>query len=129
MNNWLNKLIDNYYKFLKDKTNVIPETGTGWAVISMPFIGPFNDTIEIYIKKENEKIILSDDGLTILNLELAGYTIDNSPERKELFNKILLTYDIQLKNNELITEGTENNFSQKMHNFISAIFEIIKLNK
>jgi len=124
MNNWLNELIDNYYRFLKEKTTVITETGTGWAVISTPFVGLFNDTLEIYVKKENEKIILSDDGVTLRNLELVGSTVARSPKRKDLLNKILLTYGIQLQNDELIVEGTENNLSQKKHNFISAISEI-----
>jgi|DewCreStandDraft_4_1066084.scaffolds.fasta_scaffold10389_5 hypothetical protein len=124
MNNWLNELIDNYYNFLKGKTTVFTETGSNWAVISTPFVGLFNDTLEIYIKKENEKIIISDDGLTYRNLELIGSAISRSPKRKDLLDRILLTYGIQLQNDELIVEGTENNFPQKKHNLISAISEI-----
>ena len=50
MNNWINELIENYYNFLKQKTAVITETGSKWVVISTPFIGLFNDTLEIFIK-------------------------------------------------------------------------------
>ena len=66
MNNWVNDLIDSYYDFLKGRTAVVTETGTNWAVISTPFIGLFNDTLEIYTKRERTaKFLLSDDGVTI----------------------------------------------------------------
>ena len=125
MNNWINELIENYYNFLKQKTAVITETGSKWVVISTPFIGLFNDTLEIFIKKENDKIQMSDDGVTLKNLELIGSIISRSPKRKDLLERILLTYGIQLNNNdELVVDANENNFAQKKHNFISAISEI-----
>ncbi len=123
-NNWINELMDNYYNFLKERTLIITETGSNWTVISTPFLGLFNDTLEIYAKKENGKIIMSDDGVTIKNLELVGSHIARSSKRKDLFNKILLNYGVQLQNDELIIEANENNFPQKKHNLISAISEI-----
>lgn len=124
MNNWVNELIDKYYDFLKGRTSVITETGTDWAVISTPFLGLFNDTLDVYAKKENGKILLSDDGMTIKNLDLIGSTISRSPKRKELLDRILLNYGIQFNDNEFITEATEQTFAQKKHNLISAISEI-----
>ncbi|MFZ5977994.1 MAG: DUF1828 domain-containing protein [Hydrotalea sp. AMD] len=124
MNNWVNELIDKYYDFLKGRTSVITETGSNWAVISTPFIGLFNDTLEVYAKKDNGKILMSDDGVTIKNLDLIGSPISRSPKRKDLLERILLTYGIQLQDDELIVEATENNFAQKKHNLISAISEI-----
>lgn len=124
MNNWINELIDNYYDFLKGRTAIITETGSNWTVISTPFIGLFNDTLEIYAKKENGKILMSDDGLTLKNLELVGASLSRSPKRKEVLERILLTYGIRFNNNELTVEATEQNFPQKKHNLISAISEI-----
>ena len=124
MNNWINELIDNYYDFLKGRTSVITETGTDWAVISTPFIGLFNDTLEVYAKKENGRILLSDDGVTVKNLELIGSQISRSPKRKDLLDRILLNYGIQMLDGEIVTEANENSFAQKKHNLISAISEI-----
>ncbi|MFN4299869.1 MAG: DUF1828 domain-containing protein [Thermaurantimonas sp.] len=124
MNHWINELINKYYDFLKERTTIVTDTGTNWAVISTPFIGLFNDTLEIYAKKDNGKILMSDDGITLKNLELTGAAITRSPKRKDLLERILLTYGIQLQNDELIVEATENNFAQKKHNLISAISEI-----
>lgn len=124
MNNWVNELIDKYYDFLKGRTSVITDTGSNWAVISTPFIGLFNDTLEVYAKRDNGKILMSDDGVTIKNLDLIGSPISRSPKRKDLLERILLTYGIQLQDGEFIVEATENNFAQKKHNLISAISEI-----
>jgi hypothetical protein len=124
MNNWVNELIDKYYDFLKGRTSVITETGSNWAVISTPFIGLFNDTLEVYAKRDNGKILMSDDGVTIKNLDLIGSPISRSPKRKDLLERILLTYGIQLQDGEFVVEATENNFAQKKHNLISAISEI-----
>lgn len=124
MNNWINELIDKYYDFLKGRTALITETGSNWAVISTPFIGLFNDTLEIYAKKENGKILMSDDGVTLKNLELAGASLSRSPKRKDVLERILLTYGIQFNGNELIVEANEQNFPQKKHNLITAISEI-----
>lgn len=124
MNNWVNELIDKYYDFLKGRTAVITETGTNWAVISTPFIGLFNDTLEVYAKKENGKILLSDDGVTIKNLELVGSSISRSPKRKEILERILLSYGIQFQDGEFVAEANENTFAQKKHNLVSAISEI-----
>ena len=124
MNTWINELIDKYYDFLKGRTAVVTETGTDWAVISTPFIGLFNDTLDVYAKKDNGKILLSDDGITIKNLDLIGSPISRSPKRKDLLEKILLNYGVQFQDNEFITEATEQNFPQKKHNLVSAISEI-----
>ncbi|MEJ5245218.1 MAG: DUF1828 domain-containing protein [Bacteroidota bacterium] len=124
MNKWIDELIENYYNFLKQKTAVITETGSNWVVVSTPFLGLFNDTLEIYVKKEKDKIIMSDDGVTLKNLELVGSVISRSQKRKDLLERILLAYGIQLINDELVVEASENNFAQKKHNLISAISEI-----
>jgi hypothetical protein len=105
MNTWIDSLIDEYYNFLKGNTAVFTETGTEWNVISTPFTGAFNDTIEIYVKREGENFILSDDGETLYNLNLQGVSITHSPKRKEIANRILLTYGIEDVNGEFIVEA------------------------
>ncbi|MDR0972264.1 MAG: DUF1828 domain-containing protein [Bacteroidales bacterium] len=124
MNAWIDKLIDDYYKFLKDRTAIIADSGNDWIAISTPYLGAFNDNIEIYAQKKGDKIILSDDGITIKNLDLQGVIISKSPNRKEFVDKILLTYGISCANDELIVEANENTFAQKKHNLLMAISEI-----
>ena len=120
----INKLIDDYYHWLKSRTDLFTNSDTGWTQISTPFSGLFNDPVEIYAKSINDKILLSDDGITFRNLDLLGASVAHSSKRKEILNKILLNYGIHLNNNELLVEATEKDFPQKKHNLISAIGEI-----
>ncbi len=125
MNNWIDSSINEYHKWFRDKTQIVKDEVTGWYSISTPFVGLYNDTIEIYAKLENGQITLSDDGQTISNLELAGTTVSRSPKRKEWLEMILVNYGITLSgDNELQVICTENNFPQKKFNLISAISEI-----
>lgn len=120
---WIEPLMDSYYSFLKEKTILSPESSSGWIQISTPFIGIFNDALEIYAKREKGKILLSDDGQTLKNLELSGVPISRSSKRKELVEQVLLNYGVRLEDHELVVEADENNFPQKKLNLISAISE------
>jgi hypothetical protein len=121
--NWINTLMENYYAFLKEKTLVTVSSSTDWVEISTPFVGLFNDTVDIYAKKDGNKIILSDDGNTLRDLELSGLEISRSPKRKEILDRILINYGVRINNEELVTEATERDFPQKKLNLISAISE------
>ncbi|MDR0574806.1 MAG: DUF1828 domain-containing protein [Tannerella sp.] len=121
---WINNSIAEYYNWLRDKTQVLKNEQTGWYAITTPFLGLFNDNIEIYAKLEKDKLILSDDGQTLGNLELAGSSVTRAPVRREWFDMILLNYGITFNNNELQAEGTEKDFNQKKYNLLCAISEI-----
>lgn len=76
---WIDNKIAEYYSWLKDNTAIKEDKGTGWFSVSTPFVGLFNDNIEIFIKKVSEsEIILSDDGETIGNLKMSGVDISRS---------------------------------------------------
>lgn len=120
---WINNLMNDYYAFLKEKTLVTARTSSDWVEISTPFVGLFNDTVDIYAKKEGNKIILSDDGNTLRDLELSGLEISRSPKRKEILDRILINYGVRISNDELTTEATERDFPQKKLNLIAAISE------
>ncbi|TAN43088.1 MAG: DUF1828 domain-containing protein [Nitrospirae bacterium] len=121
--NWIDQLVNDYYRFLRQKTVITELPSSEWVEISTPFTDVFNDTIEIYVKKVNGRIVLSDDGQTLKNLELSGVEISRSPNRKEMMEKILLNYGVRLEDKELIAEATETTFPQKKLNLLSAISE------
>ena len=123
--NWLEDCISQYYKWLRDNTSYRTDDQTGWSSITTPFMGAFNDPIDIYVKQFGEdKVLLSDDGVTLENLELMGVNVSRSPRRKEWLNYILANYGIKLEDNELISEARMAEFAQKKHNMICAISEI-----
>lgn len=125
---WIDECVSQYYKWLRDKTHTKFDSETGWSRISTPFNGLFNDSIEIYAKEENGVILLSDDGITVENLELCGVSLSRSSKRKEWVDFIKRNYGISLSDSgELFTEATLDNFPQKKHNLICAVSEISSL--
>ncbi len=122
--NWVNTYVDDYYNWLREKTYVQKGTSTDWFLINTPFVGAFNDTIEIYAQKNGSQLVLSDNGETLSNLELQGLHIQGSKKRRFILDTILLNYGIRSENDELTIESNLDNFSQAKHNFLSAIIEI-----
>ena len=124
MNTWVDRLISEYHRFLRDRTAVITETGTEWVVVSTPFVGAFNDNIEIYMKRADDKIIMSDDGATLRNLDLQGFNVTRSSKRRDILDRTLLTYGVKHDNGELFSVAVSSNFAHKKHNLLMAIAEI-----
>ena len=122
--NWVNTSVDNYYNWLREKTFIQKDLTTDWYLINTPFIGAFNDIIEIYAQKNGSQLKLSDNGETISNLEIQGLQIQGSKRRKSLLDSILINYGVKINNDELIIETNIDKFSQSKHNFLSAIIEI-----
>lgn len=122
--NWVNTSVDNYYNWLREKTFIQKDLTTDWFLINTPFIGAFNDTIEIYAQKNGSQLKLSDNGETISNLEIQGLQIQGSKRRKSLLDSILINYGVKIDNDELVIETNIDKFSQSKHNFLSAIIEI-----
>ncbi len=122
--NWIDLYVDEYYKWLREKTIIQKDTTTDWFLINTPFMGAFNDLIEIYAKKDGEQLTLSDNGETMTNLELQGLHIQGSKQRRDLLDAILLNYGLHCKKDELLIKTNLENFSQSKHNFLSAIIEV-----
>ncbi|WP_040254884.1 DUF1828 domain-containing protein [Psychroserpens mesophilus] len=122
--NWVNTYVDNYYNWLREKTFIQKDSDTDWFLINTPFVGAFNDTIEIYAQKNGSHLRLSDNGETMSNLELQGLHIQGSKRRRAILDTILLNYGVRAENDELTIEANSDNFSQTKHNFLSAIIEI-----
>lgn len=121
----LKELVGGYFRWLSKGTEVARADG-GWFVVSTPFIGAFNDTLEIYARRENGKILLSDDGETLRNLALRGCDVFRDARRLEFVESILLNHGARLdrENGELLAESRESDFPQKMHALVSAMLEI-----
>lgn len=122
--NWVEDMINDYYKWLRQRTTTRLDETTGWSAISTPFLGAFNDPIEIYVRKDCDQIELSDDGVTIENLLQTGVNINRSPKRKEWLNFILKNYGVELIDNELHCVATKDNFPQMKHNMLCAMMEL-----
>ena len=123
--NWLAEQEDKYYNWLRSKTYIPAEEEGDWGLISTPFTGLFNDTLEIYAKKEGDKIMLSDDGKTLHDLELMGVSFSRSSSRRELLDRVLASYGV--KKDSLRTCNTSQQrirFPQRKHDLLQAMLEV-----
>ena len=124
--NWLLDGINDYFEWLKKRTFVSQDETTGWSVISTPFVGLFNDTIDIFAKQNpNGTIVLSDDGITINNLALFGVGFKNTSGRKDLLDRVRFNYGVTISKDYEITKVVNHaDFVQGKHDMLRAMLEL-----
>ena len=116
--------VDSYYDFLKLETHVSANDGSNWTIISTPFLGLFNDTLEVYAKNHEDRIILSDDGKTLHNLELLGVSFQHDNDRDKALNKILANYGVKVNEGNLVVETQDDDFPNSLHGLIQTMLQI-----
>lgn len=122
---WIEEQIKSYHDFLIDNTIVKEIKDSDWSEIHTPHLGLFNDYITLYVKKDHNQFILSDDAETLSNLEMAGYNLLKHPTRKGQLDAVLRTYGIKSGNRgELSVLADSKSFAQRQFNLISAIIEL-----
>ena len=115
-------LIQSYVEWLKQKINY--KEVNGHYEITTPFINHLNDYIQIYVKRDaNDRILFTDDGETIKNLEMEGLEF-STPGRKKELEVILNGFGIAINDYELTTYATAQTFPMRKHNFIQAILAV-----
>ncbi len=115
------RLIDNYYKWLKDKTAL--KQLKDWIEITTPYLDRHNDYIQLYLKQDGSNIILTDDSYTIDDLEQSGCSLD-SPKRQKLLEMTLNGFGVQKNGSQLFVKTTEQNFALNKHNLIQAVLSV-----
>jgi hypothetical protein len=115
------KLIDRYVTWLKQGYEV--ETGSGYTLISTPFLDPHNDELQIFLEQEGENLKLSDDGYTLADLRDSGLEI-NTPKRDAHVRQILNGFGVRQEGGELVVTATPRDFPQKKHSLIQAMLAI-----
>ena len=117
----IQKLLDDYVAWLKDKTSL--RQIEQWVEITTPYLDRHNDYIQIYAKKENNGFLLTDDGHTIADLEQSGCKLQ-SPKRQDLLKMTLNGFGVQLHDNALQVHAAPDNFALRKHNLVQAILAV-----
>lgn len=115
------KLISSYLTWLKSKISVKEINGV--AEITTPFLDRHNDHLQFYIKKQEDSLLLSDDGYVLSDLEMSGWEA-NTPRRREMLTITLNGYGVECVDGELFVKATEKDFPQKKHSFIQAMMAV-----
>ena len=114
-------LVNDYIEWLRRKITV--EDINGIYEITTPFLDRHNDYLQIYVKRENGSLIITDDGYTITDLRLGGCEI-NTKKRRHILDSILNGFGIQIDRDELFVNAKPNDFPQKKHNLIQAMLSV-----
>lgn len=119
----MKELVKKYTQWLNQKVS-LRQIGD-WYEITTPFVNHNNDYIQLYAKYENDKILLTDGGDTLNELEMAGVNIARSEKRKEEMAVILNGFGVRKNNNnEIYAYADEKSFPQTKHRLIQSILSI-----
>ena len=116
----IQKLINDYTSWLRNEIT-LDKIGEYYE-ITTPYLDSSNDYLQIYVRQDGESIFFTDDGATIQNLKMCGFQF--TPVRKELLQRTLRQYGVELNGNELTTKSQIKDFAQKKHLFIQAILRV-----
>ncbi len=120
----IKNLINDYYDWLKKQTKII-EFGE-YHEITTPYIDFFNDAIQVYVKNDNDKIVITDDGYTLSNLEAAGIQLNSN--RMKTIQHICNNFGISIFSDNLSVNCNKSNFSSTLHLFIQCILKVDDMN-
>ena len=96
----IQKLIENYTQWLKSEITF--EKIGEYYEITTPFLDNANDYLQIYVKLDNDEIIITDDGAIINGLKMNGLKLTQN--RKEHLDKILFQYGVKLDGDALVSK-------------------------
>jgi hypothetical protein len=115
------KLIDSYVDWLRQGLSV-EKVGEACELTS-PFLDRHNDHIQVYAKRKNGNIVLSDDGYILSDLRTSGLDID-TPKRKMVLDSVLNGLGVREENNRLVVEASEKNLGQRLHSLVQAMLAV-----
>lgn len=118
----IQKLIQGYFHWLKDKT-VLKQINQSWLEITTPHLDRHNDCLQIYAKKDTNGYILTDDGYVIGDLINSGCSLA-TPKRQELLKLTLAGFGVRLEDESLQIHATPENFSLKKHSILQAMLAV-----
>ncbi|MEK6784472.1 MAG: DUF1829 domain-containing protein [Nitrospirota bacterium] len=116
------ELLDQYWAWLKDKTK-LRDVGGEWVEITTPHLDRHNDYLQIYARRQNGTLVLTDDGYIIGDLNRSGCRLD-SHKRQALLNMTLAGFGVQLIDGRLEVHASPENFAIRKHNLLQAMLAV-----
>jgi len=115
------QVIDSYLEWLR--TEIEAEKVGDYCELTTPFLDHHNDYLQFYVRRDNGKIMLTDDGFILSDLHASGVDM-RSPKRKETLNTFLRGLGVKEIEGKLVGEASDKNLGQKVHNFIQAMVSV-----
>ena len=116
-----NDIVDEYVNWLKK--NIKTRHIDGVVELSTPFLDNRNDHIQIYISRDEQGLIVSDDGDTIRELRSSGIELKGKI-REKIIRTILSGLGVEIRDDELFAKADPQSLPQKVHDVIQASISI-----
>lgn len=125
MSNDIKSLLKDYVKWYESRFTVNQLTKADEIIT--PFVNHLNDRIALYVTVlDSGKIRLSDDGVTLQELELMGFNFTKS--REKLLDEIKRDFGVHQSGEVLYVVADDiNQFPQRKHNLLQAVLKIYDL--
>jgi hypothetical protein len=120
----IQKLLDQYLAWLKDKTTL--RQVKDWIEITTPYLDRHNDYLQIYARRENNGFLLTDDGYVIGDLRRSGCELE-SKKRKDLLALTLNGFGVKLDGDNLVAQASSDNFALRKHNLVQSMLAVNNL--
>lgn len=117
----IKSLIDEYIRWLRGGISVA-QVGDVYEVTT-PFLDRHNDHLQIFVRQEAGRTLLSDDGYVIGDLRHSGCTLD-SEHRKRLLLSVLNGFGVQRDGDDLVAVAHNGDFPQRKHALIQAMLAV-----
>jgi hypothetical protein len=103
----------------------LEQEGVGRFLVNTPFRFEDGDHFAIFLKREAEGWILSDEASTLMHL---SYWLDDkaieSGNRQEIVNNSLSCFSVENRNGELVIPVLEERFGDALFNFVQALTKV-----
>lgn len=118
----IQKLLDTYLLWLRDKTTI--RELRDWVEITSPYLDRHNDYLQIYVKKQDNGYLLTDDGYVFDDLVHSGCKLD-SPKRQSLLKSTLAGFGVGMTDKgRLEVTASQENFALRKHNLIQSMLAV-----
>ncbi|MDL1898478.1 DUF1828 domain-containing protein [Anaerolineae bacterium CFX7] len=115
-------LVEEYIAWLRKGISV--EQIGDVCEVTTPFLDRHNDHLQLYIRRENGKYLLSDDGYTLADLRQSGVDFDTE-KRKQMLTTVLQGFGVrQTTAGELLVETDRENLPRRKHNLIQTMLAV-----
>jgi hypothetical protein len=121
--NDIERLLDSYRNWLKDRTTLKEIEGGEWVEITTPFLDRHNDALQIYARGENSGLLLSDDSYTVHDLQASGCAL-NTDKRRDLLRMTLNGFGVKMNKDALEVHASPETFPLRKHSLIQAMLAV-----
>ncbi len=117
-------LLESHRNWIADNTsfNILDDA----VEIDLPFLNCHNDYVQIYLTKNGDNYILSDEGETIDDLKSCGMEF-KTRKRRELLRSAIIGFGVTNDDYILRVEATSDNFGIRLNRLIQAILAVSEL--